>query len=74
MILADMQCTANMTNLKFTNMCAIVVSSSFSLTIIHYHYLLMENQRSFQSANFDLVNTYFGNVVKKIAKKILQFV
>ena len=24
------------------------------------HYLLMENQKNIQSANFDLVNTYFG--------------
>ena len=30
------------------------------MTIIHKHYLLMENQRSIQSANFDLVNTYFS--------------
>ena len=35
-------------------------SYQFSLTIIHNHYLLMENQRNIQSANFDLVNTYFG--------------
>ena len=35
-------------------------SYQFSLNIIHSHYLLMENQRSIQSANFDLVNTYFG--------------
>ena len=35
-------------------------SYQFSLTIIHNHYLLMENQRNIQSANFDLVSTYFG--------------
>ena len=35
-------------------------SYQFSLTIIHNDYLLMENQRSSQSANFDPVNTYFG--------------
>ena len=35
-------------------------SLPFSLTIIHYHYLLMDNQRSIQSAKFDLLNTSFG--------------
>ena len=37
-----------------TNICVIVVTSSPN------HYLLMENRRNIQSANFDLVNTYFG--------------
>ena len=35
-------------------------SYQFSLTIIHNHYLQMENQRSILCANFDLVNTYFS--------------
>ena len=30
------------------------------MTIIYNHYLLMENQRNIQSANFDLAYTYFG--------------
>ena len=35
-------------------------SYQFSLIIIHNHYLRMENQLNIQSANFYLVNTYFG--------------
>ena len=35
-------------------------SNQFLLTIIHNHYLLMENQLDIQSANFDLVNTFLA--------------
>ena len=43
-----------------TNVCVIVVTSSPRLLFITI-ILLMENQfRNIQSANFDLVNTYFG--------------
>ena len=40
-------------------MCVIEVSSCPKLSFINI-FFVMENQRNIQSANFDLVNTYFG--------------